>query len=259
MSIRSDHSRLPCWLQLLGLALLIFLPRLAEAAPFAVEKQRESFVSGGRKISVETFAPRAPGRFPAVLVLHSSAGTLVGKGQLEQFSRALAERGMVALLVRYFDRTGTIFANDARIEKHLHEWEDTVADAVSFAAAHPRVRAEAIGIFGYSLGAFLGVSVASRDARVDALAELAGGIFTYLDGRLRRVPPLLIIHGTADQRVAVSYARELEREARRMGARPVVRLFPAEGHVLSPAATKEASELAIDFLASKLQRAKRTR
>lgn len=262
MSIRPDHSRPSPWLRLLGLALLAFLPSVATAvptAPFAVEKKRESFVSGGRKISVETFAPRAPGRFPAVLVLHSSAGTLVGKGQLEQFSRALAERGMIALLVRYFDRTGTIFANDARIEKHLHEWEDTVADAVSFAAAHPRVRADAIGIFGYSLGAFLGVSVASRDARVDALAELAGGIFTYLGGRLKRVPPLLIIHGTADQRVAVSYARELEREARRLGARPVVRLLPGEGHVLSPAATKEASELAIDFLTRKLQPARRGR
>ena len=237
--------------------MLAFLPSLAEAAPaapFAVEKKRESFVSGGRKISVETFAPRAPGRFPAVLVLHSSAGTLVGKGQLEQFSRALAERGMVALLVHYFDRTGTIFANDARIEKHRHEWEDTVGGAVSFAAAHPRVRADAIGIFGYSLGAFLGVSVASRDARIDAVADLAGGMFTYLGGRLKRVPPTLILHGIEDQRVKVRYAYELEREARRLGARPTVRLFPGEGHVLTAPAAAAASAEAIAFLGRKLRR-----
>lgn len=79
-------------LRLLFLAAFAFLGPLASAsastpATFAVERMRESFVSGGRKISVETFRPRGPGRFPAVLVLHSSAGTLVGKGQLERFSR----------------------------------------------------------------------------------------------------------------------------------------------------------------------------
>src|SRR5436190_23556173 len=75
---------------------------------FCVEERGEAFVSGGHRINVETFAPKAAGRFPAVLVLHSSAGTLLGKGELERFSRALAEQGTVALLVRYFDRTGTV-------------------------------------------------------------------------------------------------------------------------------------------------------
>jgi carboxymethylenebutenolidase len=219
----------------------------------AVERQRESFMSGGRRISVETFAPRAPGRFPAVLVLHSSAGTLLGKRELEQFSQALAERGMVALMVRYFDRTGTIFAGDTAIAQQVHVWEDTVIDGLDFAAAHPRVRRESIGIFGYSLGAFLGVSVASRDARVDAVAELAGGMFDYLGGRLRRVPPTLILHGTADKRVELRYARALESEARRLGTRPVVHYYLGEGHVLSKTASAAASARAIAFLGDHLR------
>jgi len=246
-------------LRLLFLTVITLAGSFASAAtpvPFAVERQRESFVSGGRRISVETFAPRAPGRFPAVLVLHSSAGTLFGKRQLEQFSQSLAEHGMVAFLVRYFDRTGTIFAGDKGIEKNLHVWEDAVIDALDFAAAHPRVRRESIGLFGYSLGAFLAVSVASRDARVDAVAELAGGMFDYLGGRLRRVPPTLIQHGTADQRVNIRYARAFEREARRLGARPVVHYYPGEGHVLSKTAIAEASTRAITFLQAKLQRAR---
>lgn len=237
-------------------ALASFIPRAIAAAPadFAVEKTRESFLSGGRRISVETFTPKAPGRFPAVLVLHSSAGTLVGKGALEDFSRSLARRGMVALMVRYYDRTGTIFAGDRGISKHLHTWEDTVVDALDFTAAHPRVRRESIGIFGYSLGAFLAVSTASRDGRVDAVAELAGGMFDYLGGRLRRVPPTLILHGTADERVKVRYAQALEREARRLGARPVVKLYPGEGHVLSAAAAADARQRAIAFLETQLRK-----
>jgi len=257
VSILPDHFRPSSWLRILGLAVLALLPSFARATPavkLAVQEKRESFLSGGRRISVETFAPKAPGRFPAVLVLHSSAGTLFGKRELEQLSQSLAERGMVAFMVRYFDRTGTIFAGDSGIARHLHVWEDTVIDGIGFAAAHPRVRADSIGIFGYSLGAFLGVSVASRDARVDAVAELAGGMFDYLGGRLQRVPPTLILHGTADRRVDPRYARELEREARRLGARPVVRLFPGEGHVLSPSAATAASTQAIAFLEKHLSR-----
>ena len=240
-------------LRLIALAALTSFVSLASADASEVDQVRESFVSGGRKISVETFVPRGSGRFPAVLVLHSSAGTLFGKGQLEDFSRSLAEHGMIAFMVRYFDRTGTIFAGDRAIGKDLHVWEDTVTDALDFAVAHPRVRRESIGIFGFSLGAFLAVSVASRDARVDAVAELAGGMFDYLGGRLRRVPPLLIQHGLADQRVDVRYAHALEREARRLGTRPVVRLFPGEGHVLSSKASTFASAQARSFLHRQLR------
>lgn len=235
-------------------AICLLTASAAARENFAVERARENLTSGGRRISVETFAPRGEGRFPAVLVLHSSAGTLFGKSELERFSRALAERGMVAFMVRYFDRTGTIFARDRSIEKNVHAWEATVSDAIDFAAAHPRVRRESIGIFGYSLGAFLAVSAASSDRRVDAVAELSGGIFAYLRGTLRRVPPTLILHGTEDRRVAVSYARELEREARRLGANPTVRLYPGEGHVLSSGTTVDASQEAISFLHTHLAR-----
>lgn len=234
-------------------AFLIVTRFLAVESGAEIERKRESFVSGGRKISVETYLPAQPGRHPAVLVLHSSAGTLVGKGELVRLSRGLAERGMVAFLVRYYDRTGTIFAGDKGIEKHLHEWEDTVGDAMNFAAGHPRVRRESIGIFGYSLGAFLAVSQAARDRRVDAVAEVAGGIFTYLGGRLQRVPPMLILHGTADERVKVGYAHELERAARKVGARPVVKLYTGEGHVLSKPALADASQRALDFLTAQLR------
>ncbi len=225
----------------------------ASAPRFGVEVRRERYLSGGRRISVETFAPKAPGRYPAVLVLHSSAGTLFGKKDLEQFSQALAERGVIAFLPRYYDRTGTIFAGDAGITKHLHEWEDTVTDGLNFASADPRVRRESIGLFGYSLGAFLAVSVAARDSRVDAVAELAGGIFTYLGGKLQRVPPTLIMYGTADKRVDPRYARELERVARQHGTRPVVKTYPGEGHILSKPALADASRRALDFLTAQLR------
>lgn len=209
--------------------------------------RREEFVSGGRRIHVETFAPVGTGRFPAVLVLHSSAGTLIGRGELERFSRKLAEQGAVTFLVRYFDRTGTIFANNKAIDRYSRVWTATVKEAVDFAASHPRVERARIGIFGYSLGAFVGVAEASRDARVVAVVEVAGGIFKGFANEMRRVPTIAILHGAADQRVPVARAFELERKAREFGVKPEVKIYAGEGHRLSGAAAEDASRRALLF------------
>ena len=228
--------------------LCFFAASTLPASAREIETQRESFVSGGRRISVETFAPAGADRCPAVLVLHSAAGTLVGKGELVRFSRTLAEQGKVAFLVRYFDRTGTIFAGDRAIDEHTGVWMETVQDAVNFAAGHPRVRADRIGMFGFSLGAYLSVAIGTRDPRVDAVAEIAGGIFEGSAGGMRRFPPMLILHGRADQRVPVQRAFELRQAARRLGAKPELRIYDGEGHRLSPAASADASRRALAFL-----------
>jgi carboxymethylenebutenolidase len=219
--------------------------------------QRESFTSGGRRISVATFAPAGGKRHPGVLVLHSAAGTLVGKGELERFSRALATEGKVAFLVRYFDRTGTIFAGGAEIDRSTDIWMETVKHAVDFAVAHPRVRADRIGAFGYSLGAYLAVTHSSLDPRIDAVAEVAGGIFSGYEGGMRRLPPTLILHGSADQRVRVSEAHRLQRAAKRFGAPVQIKIYEGEGHRLSRSAAADASRRALEFLGRHLQQPQR--
>lgn len=243
------------------LTLLAFAAALISIGPAAVAAEQafkivvhhEVFVSAGHRIRVETFAPEGTGRFPAVLVLHTSAGTLIGKGALEHFSRRLAEQGMVAFFVRYFDRTNTLFAGDRAIKELSPLWVKTVEDAVGFAAAHPRVDARAIGIFGYSLGAFIAVAESSRDPRVKAIVEIAGGIFEGFAGHLQRLPPALIVHGRADRRVPVARAIELERAAHRLGARPEVKIYEGEGHLLTGSAAEDATRRAIDFLGQALK------
>ena len=150
-----------------------------------------------------------------MLVLNSSAGTLLGKAPLERFARRLAERGRTVFFVRYFDRTGTIFAGEEDIHRRWPLWNETVHDAVDFAAAHPRVRPEAIAIFGYSLGAYLAVGEATQDAQIDAVEEIGGALFRGDERRTPRVPPLLIMHGRADQRVQ-GYSRLIDDEMEEM-------------------------------------------
>ncbi len=239
---------------LLCLCATAFLPldRAAAEPAFRVEKHRESFMSGGRKIGVEVFAPPGAGRLPAVLVLHTSAGTLLGKGALVDFSRHLAAQGHVAMLVRYFDRTGTIIANDDDIDRLPPVWVETIHDAVDWAVAHPRVRAGSIGFFGYSLGSYVAVAEASRDRRVGAVAEVAGGIFEGFRPRMQRMPPTLILHGRADQRVPVARAFELAKATRQLGPAPIVKIYDGEPHVLSRPAMADASARALAFLHERL-------
>lgn len=219
----------------------------AASPPLPVEMRHEEFFSGGRRIHIETFTPAGRGRFPGVLVLHSAAGTLIGKSELERFSRRLAEQGEVAFLVRYFDRTGTIFANDKAIDRYSRVWTETIKDAVDFAASHPRVERSRIGIFGYSLGAFVGIAEASRDRRIVAVVEVAGGIFRGFANQMQRLPALAILHGAADQRVPVARADELERKARQLGVKPEVKIYAGEGHRLSRVAAEDASRRALLF------------
>jgi dipeptidyl aminopeptidase/acylaminoacyl peptidase len=131
-------------------------------------------------------------------------------------------------------------------------WTDTVRDAVDFARSHPRVRDGSIGLFGYSLGGYLAIAESSRNPRVGVVAEMSGGIFGRLRGKIARLPPLLILHGRQDERVPVSNALELEQTARRLGARPQVHIYEHEGHRLSKPALADATQRSLRFFAQHL-------
>src|SRR5215210_5203025 len=133
---------------------------------------RETFLSGGRKIGVETFRPADAERSPAILVLHGSGGMDFGNAYVRQLAQLLAANGFATFLVHYFDRTGTSYAGDATIRKNFGTWLDTINDAVSFLSQQPHVDQGKIGVFGYSLGGYFALAQAARDPRIQAVVEL---------------------------------------------------------------------------------------
>lgn len=120
-------------------------------------------------------------------------------------------------------------------------------------ASSPRVRADRIGLFGYSLGAYLALAEAGHDTRIQAVAEIAGGIFDERRGKAARFPPLLVLHGKDDTRVPVARVQQILEEARKAGVQPQVKLYDQEGHVLSPAAQADASSRALAFFSRHLK------
>jgi dienelactone hydrolase len=226
-------------------------PTSASSA-FGIERASASYKSGGRDIRVESYLPEGDGRHPAVLVLHGAGGALHTKHQLESFAMHLASRGFGAFLIDYFDRTGTTYASDSVIFAQWPVWAETIRDAVDFVSRHDRVRPDSIGMFGYSLGAFLAVAESTGDPRVRAVVEFAGGVFPGVAEGASRFPPMLILHGQADRRVPVACARHIQDLASRFVVEPEVQVYDGEGHDLSARATADATKRALDFFEAHL-------
>src|SRR5271166_3557584 len=73
--------------------------------PGAIAESDETFKSRRKDVVVDVFAPSAPGRYPAVIVLHGRNG--VGQGKRSgshQAARDFARAGYVALVPHYFGR-----------------------------------------------------------------------------------------------------------------------------------------------------------
>ncbi len=213
-----------------------------------VQEKTVSYQSAGRRIIVESFLPATTQPVPAVLVLYGSGGVVFGKKDITALARQLAEKGYAAYLVHYLNRTGSIVEwGDSGILKHWPEWTETVRDGVDFVCTQPGVNRHRIGLFGYSLGAFLAIAESTDDPRIGAVAELSGGLFEKEKGHTRRFPPMLIMHGTADERVPEARVPELRAEARRFGKAPEVKIYQGEAHQLSPAAYADATTRTLAF------------
>jgi carboxymethylenebutenolidase len=198
-----------------------------------IEESKSSFTSQGKSIAVERFAPKAPGKHPGIVVLHGAGGMRPeGFGfAFREYARQLARDGYVAHIVHYFDRTGHQVASDEAVMKaHFSEWLKTIGDGVTHLASQPDVDPQRIGLLGFSLGAYLSLSEAMFDPRVCAVVEYFGGLPEVLAKDLKRLPPVLILHGEADRVVPVKEAEALERLFTEKNIRFEKKIYPKQGH-----------------------------
>jgi len=183
---------------------------------------------------------------PAILVLHGAGGVDSGNRYVGQLAKAVSDHGCHTFILEYFDRTGTIYATEPIIRSHYEEWLETIGDAVTF-IIEEQGAIERLGTFGYSLGGYLAVAHASRDERIGAVVELAGGIDPTVAASVARLPPLLIVHGRDDHRVPFKRAEELERFVRQLGSPVETEYLSNEQHILSPMAAIAALQRSLCF------------
>jgi carboxymethylenebutenolidase len=189
----------------------------------AAEVQELSIDNDGRVIAVTRYAAEGVNARPAVLVLHGSGGIEVNPEAYARHARALAENGIDAYLVRYFGAgsNSRCYCWDV--------WAQAVADVTTIILRRPEASGR-IGLLGFSLGGAVAL-VGARDPRVGALVVFYGFIPNDAQrARIDHLPPLLVLHGAADENVRLSSGMELVTLARQGGGRAELVVYPGEAH-----------------------------
>ena len=201
---------------------------------------------------MDHYAPSKAGASPAVLLVHGSGGPLRG---LDPFAEKAANFGVHVFVVHYFERTDHYWAAPGQIERHFLEWMETVRDAVSFIAEQPEVDIKRIGLLGFSLGAYLSLSLATQDDRIAAVAELFGGLPGHFVADAAKLPPVLILHGAMDPVVPVSEAHRLEELLKANNVPYEKKIYSGQGHTFRGLAQMDAMRRVVSFFRKHLFRA----
>jgi carboxymethylenebutenolidase len=205
-----------------------------------------TFDSGGKPIRLDAYIPAANGNpLPAVVALHGAGGDVQG---MDQSAMLLAEQGFAVYVLHYFDRTDTESADKATILRNFPIWMKTLWDAVSFVEKQPAVDRERIALLGFSLGAYLSLANSSIDNRVQAVVEFFGGLPREMKLFMRRLCPVLILHGEADSTIPVSEAYNLQRLLEEKVIPYEIKIYPGTGHGFENDVWRDAGPRTLRFL-----------
>lgn len=221
---------------------------------YPVSQSQLVFESGGKDIRIDAFLPANNGnRFPAVIGLHGSGG---GHVSMAEPATLLAGQGFAVYVLHYFDRTGTSYVDGLpTIARNFPAWMKTLWDSVGFVARQPQVDPERIGLMGFSLGAYLSLSAATIDSRVRAVVEFFGGLPKEMKLFMRRLCPVLILHGEQDKTVPVEEAYHLQGLLEKKQIPYEIQIYPGVGHGFAAEVWRDAGLRTLAFLNKHLRSA----
>lgn len=206
-----------------------------------------TFKSGGKPIRLDAYLPEASAcPLPAVIALYGSGGNVSG---MERYAGTLAAQGFAVYLLHYFDRTATTYADRSIILRNFPLWMKTLWDAISFIAAQSQVDGERIALLGFSLGAYLSLANSAIDHRVKVVIEFFGGMPKEMNFFMRRLCPVLILHGESDAIVPVAEAYQLQKLLERKKIPYEIKIYPGIGHGFKDEMTwRDAGLRSLQFL-----------
>ena len=205
-----------------------------------------TFESGGRSIRLDAYLPaNLPGPLPAVIALYGAGGNVAG---MEGYAGVLASKGFAVYLLHYFDRTGTQFADKQTIFRNFPLWMKTLWDAISFIVEQPQVDKGRIALLGFSLGAYLSLANSAIDPRVKIVVEFFGGMPKEMKLFMRRLCPVLILHGEEDATVPVEEAYQLQKLLEKKRISYDMKIYPGVGHGFDAETWKDAGARSLGFL-----------
>jgi carboxymethylenebutenolidase len=206
-----------------------------------------TFESGNKSIRLDCFLPTANGqRFPAIIGLHGSGG---GHASMAEPASLLAAQGYAVYVLHYFERTGTTEIDGlATIARNFPAWMKALWDAVSFVSRQPTVDSQRIGLLGFSLGAYLALSASAIDSRVKIVVDYFGGFPKEMKVFMRRLCPVLILHGEQDATVPVAEAYHLQQILEKKQIPYEMKIYTGIGHGFSGEVWQDSGRRTLAFL-----------
>jgi carboxymethylenebutenolidase len=205
------------------------------------------FQSGGKSIRLDAYFPdtHQGDKVPAIIALHGAGGGVSG---MERYAGMLAAEGFAVYLLHYFDRTGLESADRTTIVRKFPLWMKTLWDAISFVEMQPQVDGERIALLGFSLGAYLSLAISAIDPRVKMVIEFFGGMPKEINFFMRRLCPVLILHGEADSTVPVEEAYKLQKLLEKKRIPYEMKIYPGAGHGFEAEIWRDAARRSLQFL-----------
>jgi len=171
------------------------------------------FVSDDKPVHEYYCAPKGSGPHPAVVILHGASERKdAGNPEFEKICGELADRGYYTEFIEYFSQTGAVGAEQPElIRQDFPVWLEVIHSGLDALDKNPAVDPHRVALMGYSLGAFLSLSMGAIDpGQIAAIVEYYGGLPPAFQDNVKTMPPVLILHGDADVVVSVAQAHRLD-------------------------------------------------
>jgi len=211
----------------------------------SVSQSQTTFQSSGKAIRLDCFLPQGEGKFPAIIGLYGLHGSHAGMAEPAEH---LAAQGFAVFVLHYLDRTGPVEASKGAMVRHFPAWMKVLWDGVSFVHQRSEVDGDKTAYFGFSLGAYLALASASIDGRITAVVECFGGLPKEMKFFMRRLCPVLILHGEDDPVVPVQEAYNLKKVLETRGLPYEMQIYPGVGHGFTGDIRKDALTRSVAFL-----------
>jgi carboxymethylenebutenolidase len=196
-----------------------------------IQGKKITLPSGERQVHVTQF--KAPGTAPrpSVLLLHGAGGFDRRIDEYNRYASTLANQGIDAYLVYYYsDLDDKMMSNGVNVfEERYPAWAKMVGELADYLEKQKDSNGKA-ALVGFSNGGILATGASTLDPKINAAVIYYGTDPWPLGVRAKRFPPLLVLHGDADQIIPVDAGKELAAEAKQLGAPVDLVIYPGESH-----------------------------
>jgi carboxymethylenebutenolidase len=200
-----------------------------------------------RQVHVTQFKAPGDAPRPSVLLLHGAGGFDRRIVDYNRYAATLAKQGIDAYLVYYYsdaDDKNMSFGVDV-FEQRYPAWAKAV-DELADNVAKQKDSNGKVGLIGFSNGGILATGAATLDSNIAAAVIYYGTEPWPLAAPAKRFPPLLVLHGDADQVIPVEAGKQLAALAKKLGGSADLVIYPGESHGFGADFAKKNASDALD-------------